>query len=91
MKSNKVILDLDVYNVLRDFRINIEKNNVVYFSHFSWDGIEKVYTLDDAYKQLAEENKMFAIKIKELKNQPLIDELKKMNWLQFRKWKKNIK
>lgn len=91
-KNNTVNLDLNTYNNLRDFRSGIEKNHVVSIYRDSWNGEEQIFTTNDAVIEIAKENQRLAKIIRELKNpekqQPTIDDIKKMSWWQFRKWKR---
>lgn len=89
-KNDTVNLSLDTYNQLRDFREDITKNNAVTI-FWGWNNREVVYTIDDATKRLADANAELVKKIDELENpdkkQPTINDIKAMNWWQFRKWK----
>ena len=89
--SNQVILDLETYNLLRDFKENIERNNTFLIDSLYLGNKEVVYTIDEPVIKLAEANKRLSDEIKKLrhpeKSQPSIDEIKKMSWWQFRKWK----
>ena len=107
MEKNTLILDLDEYNELRDFKTTIEKGNVV--CKIQTNYWQKQYlTTSDALDQLSteinsisEKNKILIDEMTLLKNEQNnklqkaykteIDKLAKMNWFEFRKWKKNYK
>ncbi len=82
MKKNKVVLDLEDYNNLRDFKKEIEKNHVVCFETL-FSGIQKVYTMNEAVKTLANVNYMLT---KDIKDQ--LSDMKSYGWWKFRKWKR---
>ena len=91
-RNNTVSLDLETYNKLRDFRDGITKNGAitVFYGWNSWE--QQLYTKDEAIISLAKANEELKAKIEELKHtdkkQPTIEEIRKMSWWQFRKWKR---
>jgi len=99
-QSNKVTVDLDVYNNLRDFEKGIKENHtlkVYNYCNIFGSRIFEIYTMNDAVIKLVEINKILRDKIEILKNptEPIkeektISEIKKMNWLQFLIWKRRI-
>lgn len=88
MKKDTVILSVEEYNKLRDFRKNIENECAIRANHYLGD---IVFTKDEFTHGLLETIKCLNIEICELKNpdkkQPSIREIKSMSWWQFRKWK----
>lgn len=94
MEKNTVLLSLEQYNELRDFKKEIEKGNVlkIYYSYSGYDHNDFI-NIGDALKEISEVNngllkeKMALEQKLENKN----DEIKKMSYWQFRKWKKSNK
>jgi hypothetical protein len=116
MDKDTVVIDLSVYNALRDFKKSVEENKIpckhywgevcLYernyeLEFYSFDEVLKI--LSGENKRLSESNtniivegnklkkendylKQFAPKEKESIS---IDDLKKMSYWEFRKWKKN--
>ena len=91
MEKNTVVLDLIEYNKLRDFRKGILKNNVYQivvssYEHFSIISTNKVV------KSLASINKSLSSKIYDLENpkkkEITLEDIKKMSYWEFRKWRK---
>ena len=94
MKENTINLSVKDYNEMRDFNEALKNNNAVVV-FWCWDGYKTAfYTKDEALKKLTETNVELKIKIDELKNplkkQLSYNEIKKMNWWKFRKWKREI-
>ena len=90
METNTVILSLNDYNELRDFKDKIQKEYTLntwcsYHSHQTW------VSTNDALKELAETNNLLEKTIRELKypikKEPSISEIKKMSVWQFLKWR----
>jgi predicted RND superfamily exporter protein len=97
MDKNTVLLNLNDYNELRDFKTSIEngeflvaissyKNGVDFYNHKF-----KLYTKEEAIKTLTNANNKLIDEIKEFLNSPSyieLDKLRKMSYWEFRKWKK---
>lgn len=96
MKENTVILDVETYNNLRDFRKTIESGGFVHIQSGTYSYREDFFTKDDGNAKLIKEIEELSNQIEDLKTPPeiivdpeeKINEIKKMNWWQFRKWKK---
>ena len=86
-ETNKIILRLEEYIGLRDFRRHKKNNKTLRIHHL--DGFEEIYVIDDTYKVLAEDSKGLKdeiIKLRDLlieKN----DIFKNMSVWQFIKWR----
>lgn len=112
MEKNTVLLSLENYNSLRDFEINIKKNNTIILE--SWKGIElkKIISTDSVVKAMVEEANKFHKEFEELemelkltkqelekacklipktedKKEITIEDIKKMSYWEFKRWKKN--
>lgn len=91
-RNNTVILDLETYNDLRDFRDGIQRNGAITV-FYEWDCWgQRLYTESEAITSIARANEKLKAKMEELKHpdkkQPTIEEIRKMSWWQFRKWKR---
>ena len=94
MKENTINLSVKDYNEMRDFNEALKNNNAAVV-FWTCDGYQTaIYTKDKALKKLTETNVDLKLKINELKNpekkQLSYNEIKKMNWWQFRKWKRKV-
>ena len=94
MKENTINLSVKDYNEMRDFNETLKKNNAS-LVFWQWDGYKTIlYTKDEALKKLTKTNVKLKIKIDELKNpekkQLSYNEIKKMSYWQFRRWKRVI-
>ena len=87
---NTVNLSLEEYNLLRDFKSEIEKNHTVHIGS-GWAGSTYLHTMDDAVKEIAKQNNKLTDEIYDLKHpdtkQLSIEEIKALGWWKFRKWK----
>lgn len=102
MEKDTVLLAVDKYNELRDFKKEIEKGNTAYgYSGYSTktfvtsdEAVKSVLKLNEDLNKQLEYYKEHTRKLQdELKgeNKPKeisIEEIKKMSTWQFRKWKK---
>jgi len=90
MEKDTVLLSVEEYNALRDFKINMEKGH----THVVTTGFlyfEKVYiSTDEAVAEVSKINSELTKQVNELKElQKLSDASSKSkgaNWLRFRKW-----
>lgn len=104
MEKDTVLLDVEKYNVLRDFKEYIEKGNTLEFNNSRYNSYRKFITTDEAVKivvkerelivaELEKENTDLRLQIKTLKSPPpkeiSINDLKKMSYWEFRKWLKS--
>lgn len=87
---NTVVLELYIYNQLRDFKNNMIKDNTVY-NYGGYNYGASFITKDVAIKQMSETNKELLEKIKKLENpetvEKSISEIRNMNIFQFLIWK----
>jgi len=95
METNTVILDLKEYLKMRDFKKKIKEGKVAIIKNGGWFD----YGNESGYYTDSEVVADFEADIKDLKKKIIelrhpdkkglsIDELKSMNWWQFRKWKR---
>ena len=96
METNTVLLSLEDYNELRDFKTEIEKGNTFCGWHYGWGSDVRYISTDEAVREMAECNKELQDKIHELNDtiagKPKEIKLKdvyKMSIWQFMKWKRN--
>ena len=104
MEKDTVLLDVEKYNVLRDFKEHIEKGNTLEVNNSLFNSRRRFITTDEAVKivvkerelivaELEKENTDLRLQIKTLES-PLpkeisINDLKKMSYWEFRKWRKS--
>ena len=102
MKKNTIILDVNEYNDLRDFKNKIENGNflvsVKIFRNGSYINTYKarIYTKDTTIKMLTDANKTLQNEILKLAEQlspspkeTNLEDIKKTSYWEFRKWKKS--
>ena len=105
MKKDTVLLDVEKYNVLRDFKEYIEKGNTLEINNSRYNSYHRFITTDEAVKILVNEsNDLIKTQAEELNrllkqisdlqeiNKPkeiTINDLKKMSYWEFRKWRKS--
>jgi len=92
MEKDMVLLNLEKYNELRDFKKEIEAGHTYRIcSGGMWPELHKFIGTDVALKEMNQKLEEKQKEIDELKNaskkEPSIDELKAMSWWKFRKWK----
>ena len=99
MKRNTVLLDLNDYNELNGFRDAIKRGDTVYSTYYDDTWGNHIYSSDEAVKELLnrigvyeKEIERLLRDIRVLKNpetpEKTIEDIKQMNWFEFRKWKK---
>jgi len=99
MEKNTILLDLNEYNELRDFKREIEDGNTYRVSS-TFTRVSAFVSTDDAIEEMGNiikitEEKLEAKEkeINELKSskekQLTVDEIKNMSWRKFKKWKKS--
>ncbi len=91
MEKDTILLSVEKYNELRDFRKEIEAENTYRVDFGMWENNLRFIGTDEALKEMSEIIEEKQKEIDELKNpdkkQPSIDEIKAMSWWKFRKWK----
>lgn len=101
MEKNSVMLDIDRYNELYNFKKNIENNHVIAISNV-WDNGNqntKIYTPDGMVKEIAKVNDDLKQEILDLKQEIsdlkhdkekelTITEIKNLSLWKFLKWRK---
>jgi len=89
--KNTVTLDLETYNFLRDFEKEIKAGNTCRI-YMGWGNKIEFIGTDKALAELNNKIESLEKEITDLKhqnkNQPTIEEIKKMSWWQFRKRKR---
>jgi hypothetical protein len=94
MEKNVVILDLNEYNELRYLKKTIEENKTIYIENNGCFFSKTLITTDKALEVVLETNKALNKKIDELKklnnsNEKIINDIKKLSFWKFRKWRKS--
>jgi len=91
MEKDTILLSVEKYNELRDFRKEIEAENTHRVDFGMWGSNLRFIGTDEALKEMSGIIEEKQKEIDELKNpdkkQPSIDEIKAMSWWKFRKWK----
>ena len=93
MKKNTVLLAVKKYNELRDFKQKIEESKtLVIVSGYNF--LEKEFiSTEEAVEKIAEANKILQKENKDLRSDNLrgitINDIKKMSYWEFRKWRKS--
>lgn len=93
MEPNTILLDVEKYNELRDFKLNIEKGNTLYvYNNYGHYGAHFI-TESEAVEKLTKHIKELDDIIDELKNPKTkeidIREIKRMSIFEFLKWRKS--
>jgi len=104
MEKDTVLLDVEKYNVLRDFKEYIEKGHTLEVNNSRYNSYRRFITTDEAVKivvkerelivaELEKENTDLRLQINTLENpapkEITINDLKKMSYWEFRKWCKS--
>jgi hypothetical protein len=104
MEKDTVLLDVEKYNALRDFKEYIEKGNTLEVNNLRYNSYRRFITTDEAVKiivkdrelivsELEKENEDLKLQIRNLENpapkEMSINDLKKMSYWEFRKWRKS--
>jgi len=90
METNTVILSVEEYNKLRDFKINIEKGNTYSILRNMYSVYDNFITTDEAVKEVLKINKELAenqIQNVDTINGKNILDVSKMSIWEFIKWK----
>jgi len=91
MEKDTVLLNVEKYNELRDFKKGIEDGYTYRVDYGMWGSSFRVIGTNEALKEMSQILEAQQKEIEELKNpdkkQPSIDEIKAMSWWKFRKWK----
>lgn len=94
MEKNTVLLDVEKYNELRDFKQKIEEGKtIVIVSGWNYYNREFI-TTEKAVEQIAEANKLLQKENEDLRNankpkELALNDIKKMSYWEFRKWRKS--
>lgn len=91
MEKDTILLSVEKYNELRDFRKEIEAGNTYRVDFGYWESSITYVSTDEAIKEMSQRLETLKKENEDLKNpdkkQPSIDEIKVMSWWKFRKWK----
>jgi hypothetical protein len=94
MQKDTVLLDIEKYNELRDFKQKIEEGKTIIIVS-GWDHYTKKFiTTEKAVEEIAEANKLLQkeneyLRKAEETNKVTLNEIKKMSYWEFRKWRKS--
>jgi len=83
MEKDTVLLDVEKYNELRDFKQKIEEGKTLNIISSSWHYSHRFISTDEAVLRIGEINKELSAEIEKLQN------IKKMSYWEFRKWRKS--
>ena len=86
METNTVILSVEEYNKLRDFKINIEKGNTYSVLRNMYSVYDNFITTDEAVKEVLKINKELAENVDTINGKNILD-VSKMSIWEFIKWK----
>lgn len=94
MEKDTVLLDIEKYNALRDFKLAIEAGNTIVISSRNPYYKQMFITTDQAVAIIAESNKLLKKENEDLRKAHAlkansINDLKKMSYLEWRKWRKS--
>jgi len=91
MEKDTVLLDVEKYNELRDFKQKIEEGKTLVIIS-GWNFYRKDFiTTEKALEEIAAENKLLQKENEELRKSKEIklNDIKKMSYWEFRKWRKS--
>ena len=100
MEKDTVLLDLKKYNELRECKEGVEAGKflVTWRTYNSWDGSfadqVRYYTDSQVHESLIAKIKALEIAndlLKNPKQDVTLSDVKRMNWREFRKWKRSNK
>jgi hypothetical protein len=91
MQKDTVLLGVEEYNSLRDFKQKIEEGKtMVINSEWSY-GYKHFITTEKAVIEIAESNKILQKENEKLRNlkDTILNDIKKMSYWEWRKWRKS--
>lgn len=96
MENDKVVLDLEKYNELRDFKRNIEEGKIVEINSGFYSYSIKYLNSNEAFNSIEHFNNMLKEKIDELNKEnrakeELIKSIQQMSVWEFIEWRKSFK
>lgn len=91
MEKDTVLLDVEKYNELRDFKQKIEEGKTLVITS-GWNYYQQSFiTTEKALIEIAEANKLLQKENEELRKpkEITLNDIKKMSYWEFRKWRKS--
>ena len=94
MEKDTVLLAVEKYNELRDFKQKIEEGKTIVIVS-GWNYYNKEFiTTEEAVEQIAKANKLLKKENEDLRNtnkpkEITLNDIKKMSYWEFRKWRKS--
>jgi hypothetical protein len=94
MEKDTVLLAVEKYNELRDFKQKMEEGKTIVIVS-GWNHYNKEFvTTERAVEQIAEANKLLQKENEDLRNankpkEITLNDIKKMSYWEFRKWRKS--
>jgi hypothetical protein len=91
MEKDTVLLDVEKYNELRDFKQKIEEGKTLVIA-LGWNYYRQEFiTTEKAVEEIAAANKLLKKEIEELRKpkEIILNDIKKMSYWEFRKWRKS--
>jgi hypothetical protein len=91
MEKDTVLLDVEKYNELRDFKQKMEEGKTLVIIDTRWDYSKKFVTESEAVKVIANDNNILRKEIEKLTvlKEITLNDIKKMSYWEFRKWRKS--
>ncbi len=90
MEKNTVLLDVEKYNELRDFKQNIEESKTLTVINSLYSYSSTFISTDEAVSKIGEANKKLYNENRRLQqNEITVNNIKKMSYWEFRKWRKS--
>jgi len=83
-----ITIDYDDFQLLVDFKENIEKNYAFKIQDSTFTYMPTIYCIDDIVIELFKENDKLKKENTFLKKHSIIDKIKAMNLMRFWKWKR---
>jgi hypothetical protein len=91
MEKDTVLLDVEKYNELRDFKKQMQEGKTLVITDTRWTYRKEFVTESEAVKEIANDNAILQKEIERLTTpkEITINDLKKMSYWEFRKWRKS--
>jgi hypothetical protein len=91
MEKDTVLLAVEKYNELRDFKQKMEEGKTLVIIDHRWTYSKKFVTESEAVKIVVQDNEVLQKKLDELTapKEITLNDIKKMSYWEFRKWRKS--